>query len=61
MKYRINREDLFQAFMDFVMACDTIDWHALRQMLRVYGVVGKLLTAVQSLYLDCMECVRVVG
>ena len=29
-------------------------WH----MLRVYGVVGKLLKAVQSFYVDSMACVR---
>ena len=29
------------------------------QMLRVYGVGGKLLKAVQSFYVDSMACVRV--
>ena len=29
------------------------------QMLRVYGVGGKLLKAVQSFYVDSRECIRV--
>ena len=37
---------------------DTIDRHGMWQMLRVYGVGGRLLKAVQSFYVDC-RCVRV--
>ena len=40
-------------------AYDTIDRHGMWQMLRVYGVGGKLLKAVQSFYVDSRECVRV--
>ena len=35
------------------------DRHGMWQMLRVYGVGGKLLKAVQSFYVDSRECVRV--
>ena len=39
-------------------AYDTIDRHDMWQMLRVYGVGGKLLKAVQSFYVDSRACVR---
>ena len=38
---------------------DTIDQHGMWQMLRVYGVGGKLLKAVQNFYVDSRACVRV--
>ena len=46
--------------MDLEKAYDTIDWHGMWQMLRVYGVGGKLLKAVLSLYVDSWELVRVI-
>ena len=51
-KYHTNGKDEFWAFMDLEKACDTIDRHGMWQMLRVYGVRGKLLKAVQSFYVD---------
>ena len=53
-----NGKDVFWAFMDLEKAYDTIDRHGMRQMLRVYGDGGKLLTAVRSFYVD-RACVRV--
>ena len=47
-KYLANGKDVFWAFMDLEMAYDTIDRHGMWQMLRVYGIEGKLLKAVQS-------------
>ena len=41
------------------MAYDTIDRHGMWQMLRVYGVGGKLLKAVQSFYVYSRACVLV--
>ena len=38
--------------MDLQKAYDTIDRHGMWQILRVYGVTGKLLKAVQSFYVD---------
>ena len=38
---------------------DTIDRHGMWQMLRVYGVGGKLLKAVQNFYVDSRAGVRV--
>ena len=51
-------EVVFWAFMDSENANNTIDWHGMWQMLRVYGVGGKLLK-VQSFYIDSRACVRV--
>ena len=54
-----NRKDVFWVFMDLEKAYDMIDWHGMWQMLRVYGVGGKLLKAVQNFYVDSRACVRV--
>ena len=40
-------------------AYDTIDRHGMWKMLRVYGVRGKSLKAVQSFYISSRACVRV--
>ena len=56
--YATMREDKM-AFMDFKKACFTIDRHGMWQMVRVYGVGGKLLKAVQSFYVDSRSCVLV--
>ena len=58
-KYLANGKDVFWAFMDLKMAYDTINRHGMWQMLRVYGVVDKLLKAVLSFYVDSRVCVRV--
>ena len=44
--------------MEMEKAYDTIDRHGMWQMLRVYGVEGNLLRAVQSVYIDRRACVR---
>ena len=58
-KYLANGKDVFWWFTDLEKAYDTIDRHGMWQMLRVYGVGGKLLIAVQSFYVDSRACVRV--
>ena len=58
-KYLANGKDALWAFMDLEKSYDTIDRHGMWQMLRVYGVGGKLLKAVQSFYVDIRACVRV--
>ena len=58
-KYLSNGKDVFLAFIDLEKAYDTIDRHGMWQMLRVYGVGGKLSKAVQSLYVDSNACVLV--
>ena len=47
-KYLANGKNVFSAFMDLKKAYDTIYRHGMWQMVLVYGVGGKLLTAVQS-------------
>ena len=58
-KYLANGKDVFWVFMDSLKAYDTINQHGMWQMLRVYGIGGKLLNAVQSFYIDSKERVWV--
>ena len=58
-KYLANGKVVFGEFMDLEKPCDIIDRHGIWQMLRAYGVGGKLLKAVQSFYVDSRGCVRV--
>ena len=44
-KYQANGKEVFFAFMDLEKAYDKIDWHGMWQMLKMYGVGGKLLKA----------------
>ena len=46
-------------FIDFGKAYDMIARHGIWQMLRVHGVGGKLLKAVQSFYIDSIAFVPV--
>ena len=48
-KYLANWKDVFWVFKDLEKAYDTTDWHGMWQMLRVNGIGGKLLKAVQFL------------
>ena len=47
-----NGKDVSWAFMDLEKAYDTVHQHGMWQMLRVDGVGGILLKAVQSFYVD---------
>ena len=58
-KYLANGNDVFWAFTDLENTYDTIDRPGMWQILRVYGVGGKLLKALQSFYVDSRTCVRV--
>ena len=51
-KYLANGKKVFWALMDLEKAHDTIDRHGMWQMLKVNGVGGKLLKAVQSFHVD---------
>ena len=57
-KYLVNRKNIFPAFMYLEKTYDSIDRHGMWQMLRVYGVGGKLLKVVQSFHVDSRECVQ---
>ena len=54
-----NGKIVFWDLMDLKKAYDTIYRHGMWQVLRVYGVGGKLLKAVQSFYEDSRARVRV--
>ena len=47
--------------MDLEKAYYRVDRDALWKVLRLYGVGGKLLKAVQSFYVGSKECVRIVN
>ena len=53
----VNRE-VYMAFMDLEKAYDRVDRSALWQVLRIYGVGGNLLKAVQSFYSESRACVK---
>ena len=59
MKVSSKWKKCIRAFMDLEKAYDTIDWHGMWQMPRLYGDGGKLLKAVQSFYKDSRACFRV--
>ena len=44
---------------DLEKAYDTIDWHGIWQILRVYGFVIKLMKAVWNFFVDSGLCVQV--
>ena len=60
-KYMSRGKNVYFAFMDLEKAYDRVDRDALWDVLRMYGVGGKLLNAVRSLYGDSKACVRVGG
>ena len=58
-KFWAKVKDLFMAFMDLEKTYDRLDRDALWQVLRLYGVGGKLLKAVQSFEVDSTACIRI--
>ena len=57
-KYLANRKVVFWSFMGLEKAYETIYRQGMWQI-RVYGVGGKLLKAVHSVYVVSKACVRV--
>ncbi len=47
--------------MDLEKAYDRVDWLALWEVLRIYGVGEKLLSAIQLFYEAASACVKVNG
>ncbi len=45
-----KEKKLYTAFMDLETAYDRVDWLSLWEVLRIYGVGGKLLSAIKSFY-----------
>ncbi|WP_143558637.1 RNA-directed DNA polymerase, partial [Solemya velum gill symbiont] len=56
-----KRLSTFTAFIDFRKAYDRIDRGILFRKLGQYGVTGKLLAAIKSIYQDVKSCVRING
>ncbi len=52
---------LYAAFMDLEKAYDRVDWLALWDVLKIYGVGGKLLNTVKSFYEEASACVKIGG
>ncbi len=47
--------------MDLEKAYDRVNWLALWDVLKIYGVGGKLLSAVKSFYEEASACVKISG
>ena len=58
-KFVSKSKNLYVAYMDLEKAYDRIDRDAMWSVLGMYGVEGKLLRAIQSLYAESEACVRV--
>ena len=58
-KYLRKGKDVYFAFLDLEKAYDRVDRDAMWNVLRLYGVGGKLLKAVKSMYAGSKACVRV--
>ena len=57
--YGRKGKDVYLAFLDLEKAYDRADREAMWNVLRLYGVGGKLLKAVKSSYVRNKACVRV--
>ena len=58
-KYLGKGEDVYFTFLDLEKAYDRVDRDAMWNVLRLYGIGGRLLQGVKSLYADSKACVRV--
>ena len=58
-KYAAKGKDVYVAFLDLEKAYDRVDREALWKVLRIYGIGGRLLQAVESMYAGSKACVRV--
>ncbi len=55
-----DKEKLYAAFMDLEKAYDRVDWLALWEVLRIYGVGGKLFSAIKAFYEAASACVKII-
>ena len=58
-KYLGKGKDVYFAFLDLEKAYDRVDRDAMWNVLRLYGLGGRLLQGVKSLYVGSKACVRV--
>ena len=60
-KYLAKGKKLYAAFMDLEKAYDKVDWNALWDVLKIYGVGGQLLQGIKAFYEGANACVRIGG
>merc|ERR1711895_129466 len=60
-KLKEKRKLVYMAFMDLEKAYDRVDREALWQVLRIYGIGGRVLRGIMSFYVEGKACVRVGG
>ena len=58
-KYLGKGKDVYFAFLDLEKAYDRVDRDAMWDVLRIYGIGGRLLRGVKSLHVGSKACVRV--
>ena len=58
-KYLMKGKEVFWAFMDLEKAYDRVDREGMWDILKVYGVGGRLFRAIKSFYNNSRACVRV--
>ena len=58
-KYLGKGKEVYFAFLDLEKAYDRVDRDAMWNVLRLYGIGGRLLRRVKSLYVGSKACVRV--
>ena len=58
-KYLENDKDMYFAFLDLEKACHRVYRDTMLNVLRLYGIGGRLLWWVKSLYVGSKACVRV--
>ena len=58
-KYLGKGKDVYFAFLDLEKAYDRVDRDAMWNVLRLYGIGGRLLRGVKSFYIGSKACVRV--
>ena len=60
-KMKEKGKKVWIAFMDLEKAYDRVDREALWQVLRIYGIGGRVLRGIMSFYVEGKACVRVGG
>ena len=60
-KYLVKGRKLYAAFMDLEKAYDRVDWNALWDVLKIYGVGGQLLQGIKAFYQGASACVKIEG
>ena len=54
-----HKSDWYIGFMDLERVYDRVNRETLWQVLRMYDVVGKLLSEIKGMHVDSLACIRV--